>query len=74
MPFSHVPHREDLCQACRELAPDRRGHTFLEPQRRDGAAGYFSCMECGALWFPTDGPAGRRWNLVRIEAPDARPD
>lgn len=74
MPSGPTPKLGDLCPACRQLTPDRRGHTFLVPQKRDGAAGYFSCLECGALWLPVSEGEARTWNLVRIEPKDGGED
>lgn len=69
MPFNPDPSAEEavLCDACKALAPDKRGHTFLVPQQREDGAGYFLCLECGALWQPGSTDEGRGWALCRIE-------
>ena len=60
-----------LCAACKQLSPDGRGHTFLVPRRRDGAPGYFCCLDCRALWFPETTTGGRKWTFLGLEEREA---
>jgi hypothetical protein len=70
MPFSPSPDQQQLCEACRRLGPESRGHTFLVPQSRDGSGERFLCLECGAVWRPAMTEQGHRWTLSHVEKKD----